>query len=1146
MNVVSKSSFADKEAKPIMQSPVPIVIASGSDKRDVGPTVTANENTNASDTLQRLTNNKETTSSHLSPPKTTVIGNRRRSSSVRSALSAFFGAGTSPTSNVDDYSNPATHNYTTAPPLSSRFRGNSLSSDVPSNTYTGTGSYQPQRHRNSVPYTAIDQLHTRQDTGMRRESDPVALKKFTSGNNGTLKPLMSHRSESGSSFVGNVLSDYLTDRGFIKQKLLYNKKNVLDVSIATSAESVFLPTTKSNETEYLSLINGSLDRAQTQPLVATNTVGNELSPFSPGMDTLNENNDLSLLSLPTQRPIPANTANIDSTGFSNMAGNTSSTSNNNTTDTDSLGSNHNIVNNTGQVTRNTHSHSRPRSRSRSTAWNTQMPSFSFALIFCLNRPATLTDIKVELTSNVRIVWFNGLPPAKSVNEECYNIGALDWTLNADNFNLFIPRDAKSLVDIVENHSNTRRLKVLQKLSMRKRHSFSSKTMLKENILNKLNSSDASNKLNAGVYIFTIPIILANHIPESLYYPSAKVSYTLRLATRLEDEHSQVNTSQPHPTSLSSSVDPHSHTYCDPNENSRADDTIEGETYNTDSKSRSKTPFPSSWLKNVKGRLKLNSSNGGIECDSNGSLTAADSASQRADLNSLVYSEYPLHLVRTPPEISITTANKPLYINKVWENSLSYEISFAQKYVPLNGKIPITIKVAPLVKTITVKRIRVSCREKISFRSKDYQHDFDQLDPLALDPCNPYHMRYLVRKKKDRSLPLFEVASKSTSGPAIREEVVNNTIDDNLLAYTSTKEKNKNIPFSESFTIKTKLNFPKYSEIDATKTTNLPTYGIDLFDPIKDSGQVESTSNNSNMLGFLMGHSNKTSNMPHKLQPEEGHNNFKDQGVNEVTTLQTSSNVPVQFYTRLNKPRRGLYLDSMHFKNIQCSHKLEIVLRVSKTDDSNPQLTRHYEIIVDTPIYLISDLCNTSNIDLPTYDMATTESSKVLPPTFEEATSVSASPRSSLSYYPDDISMQQLHLSRSTSLANGYLSKIHSKATTVSETFNSAPFQGQKDQQPHVLRTEDFSPQMTNAENTYNNMDGLLSQDILEQRNVSTLLEGDNTTTMDFNKNIFTPRGNPCTLISNDDDYNDIDNDKDGPGPIVHPGTEPPRYDEISS
>ena len=131
-----------------MQSTVPIAIASNGNKRDAGRNVSAGDE---GDMLQRLVRNKEMIPPSLSPQKSSGFSGRRRSSSVRDALSAFFGTGNSPTSNTDDYSNLTNRNYTTA--STAMCRGNSFPSDVVTNAYNITGSYQPGRHRNSIPYT---------------------------------------------------------------------------------------------------------------------------------------------------------------------------------------------------------------------------------------------------------------------------------------------------------------------------------------------------------------------------------------------------------------------------------------------------------------------------------------------------------------------------------------------------------------------------------------------------------------------------------------------------------------------------------------------------------------------------------------------------------------------------------------------------------------------------------------------------------------------------------------------------------------------------------------------------------------------------------------------------------------------------------
>lgn len=117
-----------------------------------------------------------------------------------------------------------------------------------------------------------------------------------------------------------------------------------------------------------------------------------------------------------------------------------------------------------------------------------------------------------------------------------------------------------------------------------------------------------------------------------------------------------------------------------------------------------------------------------------------------------------------------------------------------------------------------------------------------------------------------------------------------------------------------------------------------------------------------------------------------------------------------------------------------------MLRISKPDPENPSKLRHYEVLIDTPIFLVSELCNSGNMELPTYDMATMGGQNnhaplsvnndffgntcPPPPTFEQAISVPGSPIVSpmgspnimASYDPDLLSIQQLNLSRTTSVS----------------------------------------------------------------------------------------------------------------------------------
>lgn len=106
-----------------------------------------------------------------------------------------------------------------------------------------------------------------------------------------------------------------------------------------------------------------------------------------------------------------------------------------------------------------------------------------------------------------------------------------------------------------------------------------------------------------------------------------------------------------------------------------------------------------------------------------------------------------------------------------------------------------------------------------------------------------------------------------------------------------------------------------------------------------------------------------------------------------------------------------------------------MLRISKPDATDPTKQRHFEVLIDTPVHVVSELCTSDNLELPTYAMATmshpdkdtTISFHEPLPSFEEAISVPNSPRVSpigtpqlrATYDPDDLSIQQLMLSRAS-------------------------------------------------------------------------------------------------------------------------------------
>lgn len=56
-----------------------------------------------------------------------------------------------------------------------------------------------------------------------------------------------------------------------------------------------------------------------------------------------------------------------------------------------------------------------------------------------------------------------------------------------------------------------------------------------------------------------------------------------------------------------------------------------------------------------------------------------------------------------------------------------------------------------------------------------------------------------------------------------------------------------------------------------------------------------------------------------------------------------------------------------YENIQAHHWIKICLRLSKTDPEDPSKRKHYEILIDSPIHILSSLAAHVNTLLPAYD-----------------------------------------------------------------------------------------------------------------------------------------------------------------------------------
>lgn len=622
--------------------------------------------------------------------------------------------------------------------------------------------------------------------------------------------------------------------------------------------------------------------------------------------------------------------------------------------------------------------------------------FNVAVIMSFKKATTISTIKSELHARVRVYWQHGVPPEKSTNEEFYTLGELKWELNNQNYNLYVPRHLSTKNKVIEQPDSISKPLLFQNIADLSGQEYLDKKRSDASLLS-LDISNDPQTFQPGEYVFLLPVFFSNNIPESVYLPSGRVNYNFCCATKLPSNFATASETKSDASSSNSGV---SHMSEDPHVESPSHLKITG----------------NKLLKKVKDQF-------------HGGSSEADAMERK----NLFKGEHQIQVVRIPPVIAESTADKPIYINRIWNDALSYEISLSKKYVPAGSEVPIKIKLAPLTKKVSIKRVRVGILEKITYVSKNLEYEFDQTEAVSNDPYNPYYSEFVCRRKQERILPLWEIRTKEKGTRSMREDIVENCRSENLLSYSSFRQEGsdeENSDVVDSLQINSTLSFPKYSVLDKRSSKSVPPYGIDEFTSVHQPNPPQGytprrNSATSGVIGFFAG---RRASTPFRSR----HNSIvAPEAKRSKTFFKSSSNLEVHSHTRYNEPKRGLYLDCVSMKNMHVKHKLEVMLRISRPDPKKPGAEKHYEVLIDTPIFIVSDLCGNTNIELPTYDMATKDGNRddAFPPTFEEAVSVPGSPLGSpvnspmgspnlvASYEPDEFSIQQLSLSRTTTYNN---------------------------------------------------------------------------------------------------------------------------------
>lgn len=355
--------------------------------------------------------------------------------------------------------------------------------------------------------------------------------------------------------------------------------------------------------------------------------------------------------------------------------------------------------------------------------------------------------------------------------------------------------------------------------------------------------------------------------------------------------------------------------------------------------------------------------------------------------------YNLPMVRTPPSLANSIADKPIYVNRVWNDALHYIITFPKKYVSLGSEHTINVKLVPLVKDVILKRIKFNVLERITYVSRDLSKEYEY------DGEDPFLMKGLSHSKvKERVVPVCELKTKHRSSYAAgtepyKEEVIkcpdNNLLnscyeakdgDDDPLSkpekttmIASPLDINIALPFLTTRSDKVVLNGDDVHE-DAKGSISSPT--LNVSSPTRSSfssptrGHTRNDSSlsgplcpSSPIIGALETHISHLTNDQFTLADADENVLKLD---STTLLLESSHNLCENVHQGYTTVSKALAPDS-NFRHIQISHKLQICFRISKTDPKDNNRMHHYEVVVDTPIILLSARCNDESIQLPKYD-----------------------------------------------------------------------------------------------------------------------------------------------------------------------------------
>lgn len=604
--------------------------------------------------------------------------------------------------------------------------------------------------------------------------------------------------------------------------------------------------------------------------------------------------------------------------------------------------------------------------------------------------------------------------------------------------------AKGLADMVFADIPTQKIKIYTPLPPKdyilETPALKTNSLVERNLFTDFTNDPIQSKtFDPGYYVYLLPVVYPVKTPETIIAPNTQVSHDISI--QIQKGSVPFPTLQAPQTAFLSTSPTHHHRYDDSASDIHIGSPLDQPIHSSKSSFLKKIGIRRSSVSSAKSEnsskfhpaspksiLDIPVLLSGSRVNSNAQSFMHSIPKKLSSLQPAVQNySYKLPTVRLPPSDATSTVNKSIYVNKIWNNALNYELLLPRKYTQLSPPTSMNIgpnnrflkdntfflemKLVPLVKNLQLKRIKINIVEKITY--------FDKAS-------HSKSSKKLKGRTVDRVVTMMEIKTKdkpqnyqSSLNAPLKTQIIKGCENDNLLTfcYDASKRPSRLTKENDAIRSRSNSNGNKLKQASASlfhsakrmsraldsslsDHSSLPKENITITNPVKLQCPLKFSANDDhNFISGVYDNLCKSSSYLTALQDESTLEKYSDSlsifSVNSnnenddidesrspvarsrafsFSSTNASTNANWDSIESEEKSRIHTFIPDTSFSHFKVRHRLQISFRISKREEKTrgqegePKM-HHYEVIVDTPIIFVSPFCVDDTLELPSYEDA---------------------------------------------------------------------------------------------------------------------------------------------------------------------------------